>query len=125
MAPHNLLEVIAAARHLIASLRATLDELDALRPRAGPADRRSFVGLDGIREVYETGRGNVPDQGEYRQMEADVRPRKRGIVVTELPYGIGPEKVIAKIKDLVQLMKLDPIADVRRSHRPRASVFSW
>ncbi|MGG6498349.1 UNVERIFIED_CONTAM: DNA topoisomerase IV, partial [Bacteroidetes bacterium 56_B9] len=38
--------------------------------------------------------------------------RRRGIVVTELPYLVGPEKVIEKVKDLVQAKKLQGIADI-------------
>ena len=36
-----------------------------------------------------------------------------GIVVTELPYLVGPEKVIEKIKDAVQSKKLQGISDVK------------
>ena len=43
----------------------------------------------------------------------NVTPRRKGIVVTELPYNVGPEKVIAKIKDLVDAKKLQGIADVK------------
>ena len=70
-----------------------------------------IVGLDGIRDAYETGRGVFRIRATAKV--TDVRPRKRGIVVTELPYGVGPEKVIEKIKDLVQSRKLQGIADVR------------
>ena len=42
-----------------------------------------------------------------------VTPRRKGIVVTELPYLVGPEKVIEKIKDLVQAKKLQGISDVK------------
>jgi DNA gyrase subunit A len=70
-----------------------------------------IVGLDGVREAYETGRGVFRIRATAKV--TDVRPRKRGIVVTELPYGVGPEKVIAKIKDLVHSRKLQGIADVR------------
>jgi DNA gyrase subunit A len=42
-----------------------------------------------------------------------LTPRRTGIVVTELPYTIGPEKVMARIKDLVQAKKLNGIADVK------------
>ncbi|MEP6629314.1 MAG: DNA gyrase subunit A, partial [Lapillicoccus sp.] len=49
-----------------------------------------------------------------------ITPRRKGIVVTELPYLIGPEKVIEKIKDHVQSKRLQGIADVKdltdRSH---------
>ena len=36
-----------------------------------------------------------------------------GIVVTELPYLVGPEKVIEKIKDAVQSKRLQGISDVK------------
>jgi DNA gyrase subunit A len=41
-----------------------------------------------------------------------VSPRKLGLVVTELPYLVGPEKVIEKIKDGVNNKKLQGISDV-------------
>src|SRR5262249_56829918 len=42
-----------------------------------------------------------------------ISARRTGIVVTELPYGVGPEKVIARIKDLVQARKLAGISDLK------------
>ena len=41
-----------------------------------------------------------------------IGPRSTGIVVTELPYLVGPERVIEKIKDAVQSKKLQGISDV-------------
>ena len=111
MAPHNLVEVINAARHLIKKPTATLDDLMRFVPGPDLPTGGKIVGLDGIREAYETGRGVFRIRATAKV--TDVRPRKRGIVVTELPYGVGPEKVIAKIKDLVQSRKLQGIADVR------------
>src|SRR5450432_198699 len=111
MAPHNLGEVIAAARHLIAHPDASLDDLMRFVPGPDLPTGGKIVGLDGIREAYATGRGTFRTRATAKV--TDVRPRKRGIVVTELPYGVGPEKVIAKIKDLVQSRKLQGIADVR------------
>jgi DNA gyrase subunit A len=43
----------------------------------------------------------------------NVTPRRKGIVVTELPYGVGPERVIERIKSLVQGKKLQGISDVK------------
>ena len=111
MAPHNLVEVIAAARHLIKKPTASLDDLMRFVPGPDLPTGGKIVGLDGVREAYETGRGVFRIRATAKV--TDVRPRKRGIVVTELPYGVGPEKVIAKIKDLVQTRKLQGIADVR------------
>ncbi len=111
MAPHNLVEVINAARHLIKKPDASLDDLMRFVPGPDLPTGGKIVGLDGVREAYETGRGIFRIRATAKV--TDVRPRKRGIVVTELPYGVGPEKVIGKIKDLVQSRKLQGIADVR------------
>ncbi|HSF26140.1 MAG TPA: DNA gyrase subunit A, partial [Actinomycetes bacterium] len=110
MAPHNLIEVIAAARHLIKRPEATLDELVRFVPGPDLPTGGTIVGLDGIREAYETGRGSFRIRATAR-IES-VTARKKGIVVTELPYTVGPEKVIEKIKDLVQAKKLLGISDV-------------
>ncbi len=111
MAPHNLGEVVAAARHLIASPDASLDELMRFVPGPDLPTGGKIVGLDGIREAYETGRGIFRTRAAARVEK--LTPRRTGIVVTELPYGIGPEKVITRIKDLVQAKKLAGISDLK------------
>ena len=111
MAPHNLGEVVAAARHLIAHPDAGLDELMRFVPGPDLPTGGKIVGLDGIREAYETGRGTFRTRAAARVEK--ITPRRTGIVVTELPYGIGPEKVIARIKDQVQAKKLAGIADLK------------
>jgi DNA gyrase subunit A len=111
MAPHNLGEVIAAARHLIANPDTTLDELMRFVPGPDLPTGGKIVGLDGIREAYETGRGIFRTRAATRIEQ--ITPRRTGIVVTELPYGIGPEKVVARIKDLVQAKKLNGISDLK------------
>jgi len=111
MAPHNLGEVIAAARHLIASPEATLDELMRFVPGPDLPTGGKIVGLDGVREAYETGRGIFRTRAAARIEQ--VTPRRSGIIVTELPYGVGPEKVITRIKELVQAKKLNGIFDLK------------
>ena len=111
MAPHNLGEVVAAARHLIANPGAGLDELMRFVPGPDLPTGGKIVGLDGIREAYETGRGIFRTRAAARVEK--LTPRRTGIVVTELPYNVGPEKVIARIKDLVGAKKLAGIADVK------------
>src|SRR6266516_2283215 len=111
MAPHNLGEVIAAARHLIANPDAGLDELMRFVPGPDLPTGGKIVGLDGIREAYETGRGIFRTRATARVEK--ITPRRAGIVVTELPYNVGPEKVITRIKDLVGAKKLAGIADVK------------
>ncbi len=70
-----------------------------------------IVGLEGIREAYETGRGIFRTRATA--VVEQITPRRTGIVVTELPYTVGPEKVMARIKDLVQAKKLNGIADLK------------
>ena len=111
MAPHNLGEVIAAARHLIKNPDASLDSLMRFVPGPDLPTGGRIVGLEGIREAYETGRGIFRTRATATIEQ--ITPRRTGIVVTELPYSIGPEKVITRIKDLVQAKKLNGIADLK------------
>ncbi len=110
MPPHNLGEVVAAARHLIKHPAATLDDLMRFVPGPDLPTGGKIVGLDGIRDAYENGRGSFRVRATAR-IES-LTPRKRGIVVTELPYGVGPEKVIEKISELVKSKRLQGISDV-------------
>ncbi|MET7611331.1 DNA topoisomerase IV subunit A [Streptomyces seoulensis] len=111
MAPHNLREVIAAARHLIRHPNADLDALMRHVPGPDLPTGGRIVGLDGIRDAYATGRGSFKMRATVA-IEA-VTARRKGLVVTELPFAVGPEKVIAKIKDLVNAKKIQGIADVK------------
>jgi DNA gyrase subunit A len=111
MAPHNLVEVIAAARHLILHPDASLDTLMRFVPGPDLPTGGRIVGLEGIREAYRCGRGIFRTRATATIEQ--ITPRRAGIVVTELPYSIGPEKVMARIKDLVQAKKLNGIADLK------------
>jgi DNA gyrase subunit A len=111
MAPHNLGEVIAAARYLLRNPAASLDALMRYVPGPDLPTGGRIVGLEGVREAYETGRGIF--RSRATAVVEQLTPRRTGIVVTELPYTIGPEKVMARIKDLVQAKKLNGIADLK------------
>jgi DNA gyrase subunit A len=111
MAPHNLGEVVAAARHLIANPDADLETLMRFVPGPDLPTGGKIVGLDGIREAYESGRGIFRTRAAARIEK--ITPRRMGIVVTELPYGVGPERVSARIKDLVHARKLNGVADLK------------
>ncbi|MGC4997610.1 MULTISPECIES: DNA gyrase/topoisomerase IV subunit A [unclassified Streptomyces] len=111
MPPHNLREVIAAARHLIKHPNADLDALMRHVPGPDLPTGGRIVGLDGIRDAYASGRGSFKMRATVA-IEA-VTARRKGLVVTELPFAVGPEKVIAKIKDLVNAKKIQGIADVK------------
>lgn len=111
IAPHNMGEVIAAARHLLDNPGATVEDLMRFVPGPDLPGGGRIVGLDGIRDAYRTGRGSFRTRATVRI--ENVTPRRKGIVVTELPYLVGPEKVISKLKTQVQAKKLQGIADVK------------
>ncbi|WP_030838213.1 DNA gyrase/topoisomerase IV subunit A [Streptomyces sp. NRRL F-4474] len=111
MPPHNLGEVIAAARHLIRHPHADLEALMRFVPGPDLPTGGRIVGLSGIKDAYENGRGSFKIRATVAV--ENVTARRKGLVVTELPFTVGPEKVIAKIKDLVGSKKLQGIADVK------------
>jgi len=110
MAPHNLVEVVAAAIHLLEHPEATLEELMEYVPGPDLPGGGVIVGIDGIKDAYATGRGSFRTRAKV-SVES-LGPRRTGLVVTELPYMVGPERVIEKIKDAVTSKKLTGIADV-------------
>lgn len=110
MPPHNLREVVAAAIFLLNNPSATTADLMRFVPGPDLPNGGIIVGTEGITEAYETGRGVFKTRAKV-SVET-VSPRKLGLVVTELPYLIGPEKVIEKIKDGVNSKKISGISDV-------------
>ncbi|MGB3413089.1 MAG: DNA gyrase subunit A, partial [Microbacteriaceae bacterium] len=110
MAPHNLVEVISAARLLLEKPHADLEELMQHVPGPDFPGGGVIVGLDGIKEAYATGRGSFKTRAKLSV--ENISARKTGIVITELPYLVGPEKVIEKIRDGVNSKKIEGISDV-------------
>jgi DNA gyrase subunit A len=110
--PHNLSEVTAACQLLLENPKATLDDVLKLLPAPDfPTGGSVIASKAQLREMYATGRGQVKMRATVEI--SDVTPRRRGITVTALPYNTGPEKVIARVKELVAQKKLDGIADVK------------
>jgi DNA gyrase subunit A len=112
--PHNLREVIAATIAYIEDPDLTVEGLMAHIKGPDFPTGGIILGLAGIRDAYETGRGRVRVQAK-----AHIEPLKQGkeaIVVTELPYMVkkgGPGGLIEKIADLVHEKKIPEISDIR------------
>ena len=111
MPPHNLVEVVQALKHLLEHPDTDLDELMRFVPGPDFPTGGRIVGLDGVRDAYATGRGTFKTRATTRVEQ--VSPRRRGIVVTELPFAVGPERIIEQIKHLVQAKKIIGIADIK------------
>jgi DNA gyrase subunit A len=112
--PHNLREVIDATIAYIDD--PDIDTVGLMKHIKGPdfPTGGTILGMSGIREAYETGRGRVRVQAK-----AHTEPLKQGkesIVVTELPYQVkkgGEGGLIQKISDLVHEKKISEISDLR------------
>ncbi|MEU1846834.1 DNA gyrase/topoisomerase IV subunit A [Micromonospora sediminicola] len=114
MIPHNLGEVVQAARWLINHPDATLDKLMEFVPGPDLPTGGLLLGLDEVRRAYETGRGVVRMRGRVQIGPLEGSRGRQAITVTELPYGVGAEKVIAAITNEVNKTKrLTGIADVK------------
>ena len=111
IAPHNLVEVIGAIRALVRDPDVELDELMRHIPGPDFPTGGKIVGLSGVRDAYATGRGSVKIRATARVEK--VGPRRQGIIVTELPYMVGPERIIEQIKKAVGNKKLTGIHDVK------------
>ena len=108
MATHNLGEVVAAAKYLMHYPDATLEELMRYVPGPDWPSGGVIVGRKGIREAYETGRGALTTRS-VTHIE-NVTARKKAIVVTELPFMVGPERVLERISEGVKNRKLEGIS---------------
>lgn len=106
--PHNVGETINAAIYLLDHPQADTAELMKYCPGPDLPGGGIIVGLDGIREAYETGRGIFTTRA--RATIEQVTARKRGIVITELPYQVGPERVAEKLKETVSSGKVKGVS---------------
>ena len=105
MAPHNLREVADAIELVMKKRRPkpTVDELMKVLP--GPDFPSGGTVIDdGLREAYETGRGTIRVRAKSETIK--LTRSREALVITELPYMVGPEKVITKINELAAVGRL-------------------
>ena len=110
MAPHNLREVSAAVRLLMADPEISTRDLLAVLP--GPDFPSGGVVLDdGLCELYARGRGTIRVRARAEIIE--VGPRREAIRIVELPWLVGPERVVGRIKEVVSAGRLDGVEDIK------------
>lgn len=108
MATHNLGEVVQAAKHLMRHPDATLEVLMRYVPGPDWPGGGIIIGRDGIRQAYETGRGAFVTRAATHI--ENVTARKKAIVVTELPFMVGPERVLERISEGVKNRRIEGIS---------------
>lgn len=109
--PHNLGEVIDGVDALIDNPDITTDELLKFIPGPDFPTGGTIMGLQGIRDAYETGRGSITIRGKAH-IENTSTGRSR-IVITEIPYMVNKSRLVTKIAELVHDKKLTEISDLR------------
>lgn len=108
IAPHNPAETIRGALYLLEHPDASVDELMRFIPGPDFPAGGIIPGLAGVREAYETGRGSFKIRAKA-SIER-ITARRNGIVITELPYMVGPERVIERIKEGVNAGRIKGVS---------------
>jgi len=108
---HNLAEVVEGVIHKIDHPDCSLKDL--MKKIKGPdfPTGGTIMGLDGIREAYDTGKGKLVVRGRVH-----LEQKKKGrtyIIVSELPYQVNKARLVEKIADLVRSKKIEGISDLR------------
>ncbi|MEZ5247502.1 MAG: DNA topoisomerase (ATP-hydrolyzing) [Acidimicrobiales bacterium] len=124
MAPHNLREVEQAIRLVMTQRRPkpTVDEIMKVLP--GPDfPTGGIVVDDGLRDAYETGRGSFRIRAKAHVEQ--VSRSRQAIIVTELPYLVGAERVLGKVQELAnngKIVGVAGIADLSDMHGLRIQI---
>ena len=109
--PHNLREVAAALRALIEEPDPALDVLMKHLPGPDFPTGGFVIGYDGIRDMYETGRGRIIMRA--RIVKEALRGGRGQLVVTELPYAVSKARIIRQIADLARKGGVVDLSDIR------------
>jgi len=109
--PHNLGELIDALMLLIDDPKTEAREL--MKKVRGPdfPTGATIVGIEGIKQAYETGRGTISMRGTVTFEE--VKAGKDRLIVSEIPYQVNKTTLIERIAQLVREKKIQGIADLR------------
>jgi len=113
--PHNLGELVDGLIALIQNPQISNAELQRHIPGPDFPTGGQILGNDGIREMYETGRGSITLRGiaQIETVSAPGRTEKEAIIVTQLPFQVNKAALIERIAELVNDKIIEGISDVR------------
>jgi DNA gyrase subunit A len=109
--PHNLGEVIDGVTALINQPQITVNELMNYIKGPDYPTGGTIMGMSGIRQAYETGRGSIVTRA-VSEIEGMSGGKSR-ILITEIPYMVNKARLIEKIAELVRDKKIEGISDLR------------
>ena len=106
---HNLGEVIDACVAFVDNSELTVDDL--MHYVKGPdfPTGAYIMGMQGIRDAYETGRGRIVLRAKADIESGDTHDK---IIVSEIPYGVNKQQLIEYIAQLVGDKKIEGISNV-------------
>lgn len=110
--PHNLTEIIAGIKAVIADPAITNEELLKYVTAPDFPTGGIIYGYEGVRSAYTTGRGKILVRAKAN-IETNKQGTKESIVITELPYQVSKAGLIEKIADLVKSKSIEDISDIR------------
>ncbi|ACR78747.1 DNA gyrase subunit A [Kosmotoga olearia] len=108
--PHNLSELVEALTALIDNPDATIEELMEYVKGPDFPTGGIIMGRDGIKKMYETGRGRMVVRGVAEIEEAKGGTR---IVISEIPYGVSKADLIQQIANVAQNVRDIQVRNVR------------
>ncbi len=110
--PHNVMELLDAARHLIRHPGASISTLLGIMPGPDfPTGGEIVEDKESIEQAYATGRGGFRLRARWTR--EDLPRGQWQVVVTEMPYQVQKTKLIEKLAQLIESKKLPLLADVR------------
>lgn len=111
--PHNLVEVLKAAIHLIDSDNATVAQLmKYIKGPDFPLGGRIVTDRTEIRKAYQEGKGGVKVRGTWAFDKKGRKTLNNRIVINSVPYGIETGPLISSIGEIVASRKLPQLTDV-------------
>ncbi len=110
--PHNMGEVVDALLALIGNPDITIEDLMQLVPAPDFPTGGILYGLEGVRDAYRTGRGNVQIRARAF-IEKAKKGDRESIVVTEIPYQVNKARLLERIAELARNREIEEIADLR------------
>ena len=108
--PHNLNEVVDACIYRIQHANCTLEELMQFVKGPDFPTGGIVMGLDGIKQAFQTGRGKVMVRSKVRIEQTRTIQQ---IVIYEIPYDVVKSQMVKKIDEIRLNKKIDGLLDVR------------
>ncbi len=105
----NLAEVCDGTIAVLKNEKTTVDELlDIIKAPDFSGGGLLIYNRDRMREVYETGRGNIPLRARYNY------DKEAGCIdIKEIPYSTSIEIIMKKLTDMIKAGSLKEVTDVR------------